>query len=487
MPLSSARPRQQGQPGRSPAGRPRVLQSRPFEPPSRAADLPRDLQESPRWRSQQGSVSPVRGTAAPEVMRASSQVNDDGRLQRDVRAAREEASRLRRELAAKDDEVGELRRRTLRLTDQIDTNALAVEEKMHELRRQTELEARSYRGRQQSMTAMISQLRQEVAEAQGRCEDISADRDRLLREKDDRAREVIASEQRATAAERELAEAQRELAALRGQREQLKRDQQKLADRLTLAEGLVLDMRTDCAQKAEKCSALGQELTAAQIRAEELQLHLLQAQPRETAIRQALAEATTAVDNISDLRRECDGLRQRDKEQEELINELRVEKHRLMQNLQAGIRERQVIDSMLARGGGDGNPELQLKIVEVEQLRAELAECVQKADDEAQGQRHLVALLKERAEGSDARVRKLADECQRLRAELELTQRDARDVGMARDRYQAATEQLEAALRDMAALRQELHQERQLEQQALRDRVDHSRQHLGHAQSPPLL
>eukprot|EP01062_Namystynia_karyoxenos_P058100 TRINITY_DN4945_c5_g1_i1.p1 TRINITY_DN4945_c5_g1~~TRINITY_DN4945_c5_g1_i1.p1 ORF type:complete len:526 (+),score=210.84 TRINITY_DN4945_c5_g1_i1:103-1578(+) len=477
---------------RAGSARPRVVQSRTYEPPPASALSARGASPSraPSQRAAVGAPPPAApqdlayGRPVSVSLVGAAQGQDDD-LARDARASREECRRLRQELASRETQVRELKIKILELTDYIDTTALKVEEEKHELRQRTEMEARSYRGRQQNMNNLIAQLRQEVDEAQGRAHDVGAERDRLLKEKEGRARELIHAEQHAAELQRRLSEQDRELSAARLQREQWTKESESMADRVARAEELMLEMRSDCTRSAERCEQLRADCNQAHIRAEELQLQVLQAQRREADLRQSLAEVGAASGHVSELRRECDELRERDRERQALIDELRLEKHKMMQHLQAGIRERQeVIDSVLSRGGGglDGSPELRLKIVEVEQLRAELAHCVQKADEEAAAQRDLTGLLQDRADAAEARYRQVRDENQRLRAELELATEGAKDLQAVRLRYQRTTEELEAALRDVGTLRRELHQEREMEEQALRERFERSAAHL--SQSP---
>lgn len=93
-------------------------------------------------------------------------------------------------------------------------------------------------------------------------------------------------------------------------------------------------------------------------------------------------------------------------------------------------------------------------------------------------------MLKEKADTAEKRLNRLRDENQRLRAELELAKEGMQDLGQVRRRYEATTAELEVALRDVAGLRAELRRERELEEQNLRQRVEHCRQHLSRAHSP---
>ena len=99
-------------------------------------------------------------------------------------------------------------------------------------------------------------------------------------------------------------------------------------------------------------------------------------------------------------RKEVEELRARDIEHRELIAELRNEKKRMMHHLQTGIKERQhVIDSIGTKGAV--NPQLQLKIIETESLRAELAGIVQKAEEEAVTMKEYTDVLKSKAASAE--------------------------------------------------------------------------------------
>jgi len=445
-----------------------------FEPPPNA--------RSPA--SQAAAVSPHFGGAADRdgspsriADLAAAQGGAEERVRKELRQSRDEALSLRQGLSQKESEVRELKTRVLKLRDELDEAALSREEEMHAVRQQTEMEARGYRGRQQRMTELVSQLRQDVMDAQQRAEEVGAERDRLVRDKEERAREAIAAEQRIAALEMELGDQAREVEAMRMQRSMWEGESERMAERVARAEALTLEMRDDCTQTAQRSSTLRAECDAAQIRAEELKLQLLQAQRREAEMRRALDDVTASGDHLGELRRENEELRERELERDELVRELRLEKHKMMQHLQAGIKERQeVIDSVFTRGGGlEGNPELQLKVIEVEQLRAELAHCVHKAEEEAGAQRDLVNLLRQRNASADSRCRQLTEENQKLRAELDLALEGNKDQKRLHEKYQRTTEELEQALRDVSAVRQELQQERELEEKELRERVSHTR------------
>eukprot|EP01061_Rhynchopus_euleeides_P017048 TRINITY_DN2840_c1_g1_i1.p2 TRINITY_DN2840_c1_g1~~TRINITY_DN2840_c1_g1_i1.p2 ORF type:complete len:226 (+),score=101.85 TRINITY_DN2840_c1_g1_i1:91-678(+) len=183
-------------------------------------------------------------------------------------------------------------------------------------------------------------------------------------------------------------------------------------------------------------------------------------------------------------RRENEELQAREEESAALINELRIEKQKMMVHLQAGIRERQAVIDSLTQGDARGNTHLQVKIIEAEALKTELTSLVQRYEEEMATAQEYMSVLKAKAEAAEDKLKACRDDNRRLRAELELTRSQIDDVHKERDRAQALTAELKDALDEATSLRNTLQLGRDRHEQSLQEKVQAARRFVEASQSP---
>ena len=215
---------------------------------------------------------------------------DYAEMRRENEAMKDDVKRLRSDVESKEDEVRNLRIHVLKLNDFIDTASVQSEEEKNQLRRQIDAESRSYRTRNSNMTQLLSQLRQDVLDEKIRYDDLKADYDRNIVNAQDILQKASDTADQKQHLVQQLRETASCLQELESQRDIWSVSEKTWADRVERAEKLVIDMEHDYTNANKSQDRLKEELENTQIKAEELQLQLLQSQRKESEVRMALSE-----------------------------------------------------------------------------------------------------------------------------------------------------------------------------------------------------
>eukprot|EP01063_Lacrimia_lanifica_P010947 TRINITY_DN1770_c0_g1_i1.p2 TRINITY_DN1770_c0_g1~~TRINITY_DN1770_c0_g1_i1.p2 ORF type:complete len:495 (+),score=227.11 TRINITY_DN1770_c0_g1_i1:57-1541(+) len=426
----------------------------------------------------QGAVELPKGGEAVGMRAHMKELQLDYAQMKDAEAeARQEIGKLRAAVDGKDEEVRKLKIHVLQLRDFIDSAALQSEEEKNDLRQQLEQEGRSYRQRNTNMSQLLSQLRQDAVDSKAREGQLQADADGLTRTNEELCDKVGQYEKLNYNLEREVEAAAQKIADLATQKTMWSESEKSWLERVRRAETLVLDMEKETGQLHRENEALRHQLDKASVDAEEYKTQVLQGQRRETEVRSALSDAQTATETLISLRRENSELLIREREQSELIDELRMEKQKMMSHLQQGIRERQHIIDSLTHGDMPSGvaPAVQLKVIEIEALKAELHSCSTKYEEEARTAQEFIQVLTAKSEASEERVQVLRNDNRRLRAELELSKAQVDDVYAERNRAKEIREELEQHLQQVAGLRNELLAEKQKQETLFREHIQSAR------------
>ena len=321
-------------------------------------------------------------------------------------AARGEVRQMRGRLEAKEDEVRKLNLRVLQLSDAMDAAALQGEEEKHELRKQVEAESRSYRARAHNTKQLVAQLRQDALEAKVRYDDLKHGYDRAMESSERLHTELVHYEQKAAEEGTRATALDRRLSDAATQQQLWDTAEKTWVERVGRAEALVVEMERETAELARENEGLRGENEGLQIAVEEQRLEILQLQKKEGDVRASLVEAASAADMLVATRRQHGELAAREQEHLDLIKELRLEKQKMMLHLQAGIKERQAVIDSLTHGDIRGaNPQLQMKIVEAEALKAEMMALVQRTEEESSTVQEYTAVLKAKADASDEKMK----------------------------------------------------------------------------------
>eukprot|EP00659_Diplonema_papillatum_P015189 gene15189-23199_t len=316
----------------------------------------------------------------------------------------DECNELRKQVEQKDEELRKLKVHILQLNDYIDNVTIQHEEEKNELRRQVEAESRSYRQRNTNMSQLVSQLRQDALDEKVRYEELKTDYNRVVPDKETLLNDFVALEKKSYNLEVRAEAAENQVKELSHQKKQWSEAESAWMERVERAEALVLEMERDTAQAHKENDEVKSELQNKRVKYEDMQIQLLQSQKKEGDVRAALSEAAATAEKLIELRQENEELSYRDVEQRELIKELRAEKQKMMFHLQNGIKERQDVIDSLCLSGASANPQLQLKMMEVESLKSQLTGILQKAEEESATSQEYAAVLKQRATAAEEGV-----------------------------------------------------------------------------------
>ena len=320
-------------------------------------------------------------------------------------AARNEVGAMRQQVESRDEELRKLKLHILQLSDYIDTSALHAEEEKHDLRKQIESESRSYRSRNHNMNQLVAQLRQDALDAKVRHDELKDEHAASLSAKERMHEEILRLEKAYSEHEVRANTAEVKCSDMVHQRGLWETAEKSWVQRVERAELLVLEMEKDTATLSRDNEVLRAEKDGLQLVVEEQRLDLLQHQRKEGDVRSALAEASSSAELLVTTRRENEELLAREAEHQSLINELKIEKQKMMVHLQGGIRERQaVIDSLTHGNVRSGNTQMQLKIIEAEALKTELASIVQRSEEEQATTQEYVSVLKAKADSSEEKL-----------------------------------------------------------------------------------